>query len=125
MTSYSSGNISVDRDFARFGSKTSAITKINTVDVRVVPPKRGLAFILIVIGVLIFLGNLAPGNQAVGGFVTAAMFMGAGALLWMNAKPLYQLFLMTSSSEVQAYESKDQSEIMELRHAVESKMVGR
>lgn len=115
MTSYQKGDISVDRDFARLGSKSYAINKINTVDVRERPAKQSTAVSVLIVGLLCFWLNSWLGIAVVA----------LGIYLWAKAKPSYRLFLMTSSNDVQAYESNDRSEVMELRYAIEGAMTGR
>ena len=123
MNAYQRGNISVDRDFARFGAKSYAINKINTVEVREEPAKLGWVWVLGLVGAFLIIGNL--GDFSLIGFLIAVAFCAAAYFVWRNARPTYRLFLMTSSSEVQAYESQDGEEIMGLRNAVEAAMVGR
>jgi len=126
--SFVRGNISVDRDFARFGAKSYAINKINTVEVREEPAKKGMAYLLLGLGALILigsLGSLGSPDAGAGGFIFGFILLGLGVFALKRAHALYRLFLMTSSNEVQAYESKDQVEIMELRSAVEAAMMGR
>jgi hypothetical protein len=120
---YQRGNISVDRDFARFGAKSYAINKINTVEVREEPAKLGASYVLGFLGIIILLPNM--GDFSLTGVLVALGFCAAAYFVWHNARPTYRLFLMTSSSEVQAYESQDRQEITGLRDAVEAAMIGR
>ncbi|WP_152569467.1 DUF6232 family protein [Sphingomonas ginsengisoli (ex An et al. 2013)] len=95
---------------------------MNTVEIREQQPRHGAATLLVGVGAIVLLGNLAPGNQ---GWMVAAIFLALGAYLWIKAKAVYRLFLMTSSNKVQAYQSKDASETTALRQAVEGAMMGR
>ncbi|WP_114227022.1 MULTISPECIES: DUF6232 family protein [Sphingomonas] len=125
MSIYNRGNIRVDRDFARFGSKSYAINKINTVDVRRQPPRRGWGYVALAFAVLLFLGNSAPGNRNSTVSIIALVLFVISLAIFLTAKASYRLFLMTSSNAVQAYESKDEGEVIELRDAIEGAMVGR
>ncbi len=125
-------NITVDNDFARFGSKSYAINKINTVEVRERKPHdRALAFIFGAVGALCLIGAIQKINVLdVGSAVTYLAFtllLGWAAYwAWKRAEIIeYQLFLMTSSSSTQAYISRDGEEVMNLRDSIESAMVAR
>lgn len=124
-------NISVDKDFARFGSKSYAINKINTVEVRERKP-HGQAGMFI-FGLLAFLfgmsglANLTSPegpSGAVTSIIIAAVLGFITYRLWVKSKIVeYQLFLMTSSSEAQAITSQDGEMIDELRRKIETAMV--
>ena len=121
--SYSNGIVSVDQNFDRFASKSYAINKINTVDVRENNPHG--------IGLAIIYGLLAAGCAwaaisagSVGTFVVAVLFAYLTMWAWRRSKIVdYHLYLMTSSSSTQAYTTRDPAEIMDLRNAIESAMV--
>ena len=125
--------ISVDRDFARFGSKSYAINKINTVDVRERKPfGMGAA---IICGIICFfclmgaLGTVSDPNARGGAVVSLLIGAFFGWLTyrsWMKSQIVeYQLFLMTSSSEAQAFTSRDADEVFGLREQIEAAMAGR
>lgn len=125
--------VSVDRDFARFGSRSFAINKINTVEVRARRPHGQNAFfgwgLLAAITLLLFAGG-DRGPAARGGTVFAIIFAGLFGFLafraWKRSKIVeYQLFLMTSSQAVQAIRSEDASMIDGLRDRIERTMSGR
>ena len=124
------GGISVDKDFARFGSKSYAINKINTVEVRERQPYGlGSAVICGLIGLAavgIGRGQMNTHNGSPAGMiVVGVMFLGLTVWLWKRSTIVeYQLFLMTSSSEAQAYTSRDQDEVLSLRDSIEAAMVG-
>ena len=128
---YQRGQVTVDAHFARFGSKSYAIDKINSVDVRV--EKRAGCLWISVAAIAAILGLAAIGNsvsatangsgQGWGLFVVAAAF--AFILYRARPKPLYHLMLATSSGEVQATKSTDKEAIGELREAIEAAMAGR
>lgn len=121
--------VTIDEDFARFGAKSYAINKINSVEVRErAPHQRGGAIIAGVIGGLLVISGLGQGAGP-DGFNTTTIGIGAVFLAitywqWQRSKIReYQLFLMTSSSETQAYVSTDVNEIADLRSQIETAML--
>ena len=130
---YQNGDISIDDDFARFGSKSYAIDKINSVDVRSARTGSGCgAFLCGAVTVLLALfgvaGWTAPNGHTFGGIAlaVAALF---GFLSWRSYQAakivIYTLYLTTSSNEGQATQSIDQDEISAMRAAVEMAMAAR
>ena len=117
-------SVSVDRDFARFGAKTYAINKINSVEVRARHP-HGTAWMFLcglvaLIGLLSFLGSADAFS-----FGLAVVFGPLAYMAWKRSKIIeYQLFLMTSSSEAQALTSRDADMIQSLRNRIEAAMIG-
>lgn len=130
---YQNGDIAIDDDFARFGSKSYAIDKINSVDVRSAKVGTGCgAFLLGAIAVACALigvaGWTAPNGHTFGGIALAlaALF---GLLAWRSSRAAnvmnHTLFLTTSSNEGQATQSTDLQEIQAMRSAIESAMAAR
>ena|SRR5689334_6895961 len=123
--------VSVDRDFARFGQKSYAINKINSVEVREVRPNRpDGAVILGIIAAGLLIVGISQFSESIGaGFtwVFIGILVGAfAAMLWKNSQIIeYRLFLMTSSSEAQAFASLDSDEVYGLRDRIEAAMTGR
>lgn len=121
--------VSVDRDFARFGKKSYAINKINSVEVRERQPYgQGSAFVYGLLGLVCLLAGLS-GELEAGGRVMWLLLCGLFGYLayraWVRSKIVeYQLFLMTSSSEAQALVSRDGDMIEGLRDRIESAMAG-
>ena len=120
--------VRIDEDFARFGSKSYAINKINSVDVRVRKPHGvGLA-ILFALGAFLFVVSGAdqlgkPDSVAPTSFVLGAVLGGLSAWLFKRSTIReYHLFLMTSSSEAQAFVSRDEGEVATLRDEIETAM---
>ena len=114
--------VSVDRDFARFGNKSYAINKINSVEVRERSPHSQNAALGWGLLAVIFLLSALGGG---GGFASfLALVFGALAYwAWQRSKVReYQLFLMTSSSEAQAIVSRDSNHILSLRETIEQAM---
>jgi hypothetical protein len=126
--------VSIDRDFARFGSKSFAINKINTVDVQARRPHSQNAFfgwgLAAAISLLLFAGGSENPNAGGGGTALAvflcALFGFLAFRAWKRSKIVeYQLFLVTSSGAVQAIKSEDASMIDGLRDRIERAMTGR
>ena len=118
-------SVSVDRDFARFGAKSYAINKINSVEVRERHPHGLTAMylwgLLALVCVLAAVGG--GGANSIGLAVLFAVF---SYFAWKRAQIVeFQLFLMTSSSEAQAISSRDGDMIQALRDRIESAMTGR
>ena len=124
--------VSVDRDFARFGSKAYAINKINTVDVTAKRPHSQNAFfgwgLLAVFCLLVFAGGEKSGvnNGLAVGLFLCALFGFLAYRAWKRSKIIeYYLMLVTSSHSVQAIKSQDSAYIEDLRDRIERAMVGR
>ena len=123
---YNEGSITVDRNFARFGSKSYAINKINTVDVRSSKPHGLGPVILFGILALLFASVAKTAAEAGGAepFVGIAVIC-AGVAVWSWTKTKiveYKLYLMTSSAETQALTTRDQEVVLALRDAIEIAM---
>lgn len=116
-------SVTVDDDFARFGGKSYAINKINSVEVRKRHPYGQSAAFLCGLITIIFLFASA-GSPA---FIVLALVFGfLTYLAWRRAKIVeYQLFLMTSSSEAQAFVTRDGEEVQALRDKIERAMTRR
>ena len=116
--------VSVDQNFARFGLKTFAINKINSVEVRARRPFGSGPMVGWGCVAIIALATTGDGLGAVGYLIA----LGAGYFAyraWAKTKVVeYQLFLMTSSSEAQAFASNDGKLIGNLRDRIESAMAG-
>lgn len=120
--------VSIDRDFARFGNKSFAINKINTVEVVSRRPYSQNAFfgwgLLAAISLLLFVGGSVAASLLA--LLLVAFFSFLGFRAWQRRKILeYQLFLVTSSGAVQAIKSEDSSMIAGLRDKTEQAVAGR
>lgn len=121
-------SVYVDDDFARFGNKSYAINKINSVEVRERQPHgRGGAILCAILAVLCamsFFGSLsAPDGPVTFMLVGAAVFGFLAYRGFQKAKIReYRLFVMTSSSEAQAFVTRDEGEVYSLRDEIESAM---
>jgi hypothetical protein len=124
--------VSVDRDFARFGSKAYAINKINTVDVTYrYPHRRGAVFgwgLLAAMSLLIFAGGDKSGvnNGSAVGLLLSLLFAFLAYRAWKRSNIVeYCLMLVTSSHSVQAIKSQDSDFIQGVRDRIERAMTGR
>lgn len=121
--------VTVDKKFARFGEKSYAIDKINTVEVRSINPYgNGWAFICMIISLSFSYGAYRlyqDGDSPKIPIFICIFFAIAAYRLWIMSKIVeFQLFLMTSSTSLQAYSSFDRAEISDLRNRIESAMAG-
>ena len=122
------GNVQIDDKFARVGSKSYAINKINSVDVRSHRPHGQavvyVAGLLALIFVLAALGSMSVPDGSPGVSLVLAALCGFWAYwAWQRSKIVeYQLFLMTSSSEAQAFVTRDRDEVVALRQHIEKAM---
>lgn len=127
---YQSDDVTVDDNFARVGSKSYAINKINSVDVRSkkIKGKWGWFFwwLLAIFAAFPTLVMLITGQagEAVAMLVITALFgyFGWKSYQQRHATYSYELFLMTSSSEVQAFVTNDKNNVLALRRAIEDAM---
>ena len=128
---YQNGDVSIDDDFARFGSKSYAIDKITSVDVRGQERQAGCGpVVLIIIGV--FIGLAAAGMFAddtkqaiVTGLVAVVLILWGSRLQTKKRLTDYTLLLTTSSAEVQATQTTDGDEVAKMRAAIEAAMVAK
>ena len=128
---YKDGDVSIDETFARFGSKSYAIDKINSVDIRH-KVRGGCAWVFAgIIGLFLLLMAIFAGKD--GSFASAVVIggLGLGALYWALRAHResevcdYTLYLTTSSSEAQAMQTTDRDEIHLMRAAIESAMAAK
>ena len=116
--------VTVDRDFARFGNKSYATNKINSVEVRSRHPHgQGAMFVWGLLGIISPL--TAVGGAGIGYFLVGIVCCLLAFFAWRKSQIVeYQLFLMTSSSEAQAISSLNGEMIQRLRNRIESAMSG-
>lgn len=125
--------VTVDGDFARFGDKSYAINKINSVEVRETAPFK-MGCVVAIVGAAAAIAALAGlGAATSGDGGTAAMMLLFAAIFgwlchWAYQRGKvrdYSLVLMTSSSEAQAFTSRNREEVDSLRLRIEKAMTGR
>lgn len=123
--------ISIDDDFARFGSKSYAINKVNSVEVRAGPASGRLGAIVWSVlaaffGLVTIVGLAAP-DRVIGAVLflaglTALFAWRAVAGFKRAGRRDYFLVLTTSSAEAQAFTSTDEHEVIALRDQIEAAM---
>lgn len=126
MSTYQRDHITVDENFARFGSKSYAINKITSVDVRLEEVKKSAWVVFAIISALFLmagLGSLATGFQPSSFVIAAVSGAIAFALYQSRLTRTYHLLLATASGEVQATKSPDPDAIAELRDAIERQII--
>ena len=124
--------ISVDKDFARFGGKAYAINKINSVEVQERHPYSRNAWfgwgLLAFICAIPALGQIAQptgSNASMPLLFLTALFGFLAYRAWVRSKIVeYQLLLRTSSRDAQALTSLDGDLIESLRDRIERAMAG-
>ncbi|WP_207105798.1 DUF6232 family protein [Sphingomonas sp. CFBP 8760] len=128
MTYVNSGvpiaGVNVDNDFARFGGKSYAINKINSIEVRETAASgRAVAIISGIVSGIFLIVLLASGLTL--GPLIAAIIYGTFSWLYWNKseKREYRLYLMTSSAETQAFITRDYHEVHALRQRIETAML--
>jgi hypothetical protein len=115
---YKGPDVTVDRDFARFGSKSYAIDKITSTDVKTTHPYSGCGIGLMLVA--LFCLFLAIGGFKAGIFIALA---GGVAAIWLMMRQSFSLVIVTSASEVNAYQSTDKDLISTVKEAVETAMI--
>lgn len=118
--------VEVDDDFARFGSKSYAINKITSVEIRQSDgePSGCAVFLILVTAVLALFAMFSLPTGLVFPGIPAALIGWWGYHLYKKTKRIeYKLFLITTASEAQAYSTFDEGEVLELRSKIESAMV--
>lgn len=126
---YQNGDITIDNNFARFGAKSFAINKINSVEVRSQTVPGSKAWLVFAVLAALFAINVIVryfnGEDTNGSFWAAAVLGVLSAATWgkRHAVTTHRLFLVTSSAEAQAFATHDWTDITELRTAIEDAMV--
>lgn len=126
---YQWDDITIDDNFARFGAKSFAINKINSVEVRseTVPGSRAYLVFWVLAGMFVIsmLWTLINGENATTPFVAACVLGLLGFATWEKRHDVttHKLFLVTSSAEAQAFITRDWDSIAEMREAIEAAMV--
>lgn len=127
---FNKNGVSVDQHFVRSGGKSYAINKINSVEVRkkVKAGSKGwlIAWICAGFMALVGFGMFSDGLNGTLALVIAAGLALAGYSSFKKRNPTttFELYLMTSSSEVQAFTTDDATTMRELRDAIEQAMIG-
>ena len=131
MKTYQRGHVIVDDNFARFGSKSYAINKITSVDVRVHEKRRSGWLAFGIVGILFLLAGLGSLAEPEKGSALTLIVLG-GVCMFMAVKGFskrltrsYELMLATAAGEVQATTATDGDSIQELRDVIEGRIAAR
>lgn len=122
--------VTVDRDFVRSGSKSYAVNKINTVEVRQRRPYGAYNWIVWAVIASVFLYYTYDTAHKIDLGLAWPLFLAAlvywfAFRSWKRAKIVeYDLYLVTSSGAVQATKSRDSQAIFALRERIEKAISG-
>lgn len=130
MTTYTRGHVTVDESFARFGSKSYAINKITSVDVRVHEKSSSGWLIFGIVAALVIIAGLGQIKTDVGAavgtmVVGAALFIPAVLMYPKRISRTYTLLLATAAGEVQALAGANGEAMQELRDAIETRIAAK
>lgn len=129
---YRNGYISIDTSFARFGSKSYAIDKINSVEIRAQKRPGGCSgIIMLLLGVALAIAGVGAliGHDAKS--AATGLIIGIVLIVWAlriqrSSRIVdYTLVLTTSSAEAQAIRTTDRDEVEQVRDAIETAMAGK
>lgn len=115
----------IDADFAKFGNKSYAISRPNSVKVRKCHPAALAAtavfsFLAVVAFCCVVLDSPFGLSLLL---IMTPIFSGAAYWSWSQYRKVqYSLYVTISSREAQAYVSRDEDEVLNLRHQVEAFM---
>lgn len=93
MSSHLKRAADVDHGFARFDPNDDAVRKVRALEVSRPQSRGGLALLLILFDVCIFLVDPASGDADTTAFAVAALLVGAGTVLWVAAEVIHPLLL--------------------------------
>lgn len=129
---YEHEGVSVDRDFARFGSTSYSIAQITSVEMREVERAGGNVLIMaacVLAGLFcLFVALGAWANESGGGVIISLILAAAAFKVAYSSRPqpeapCWRLYLTTSSGQAQAFASDVPEEVLYLRDAIEQAMV--
>ena len=109
------GNITVTQSRFIVDSKTFAMRNISSVQVGVIPAKRGFGILLILIGIILLVSN----DTRTGGIVVIAI----GALFAYLPKDQFTVRISTNAGESDSLMSKDRQFIQKIVDALNEAMV--
>jgi hypothetical protein len=124
---YQRGEVSVDRNFARFGEKSYAINKLTSVQVRdeEKPASSAGAWFIVLALILAMVGLLDGSLAAIVLCLVLAVASGSwGYLALVGSKPrrTYRLVLVSAATEIHAHVTEDRADLLQLRDAIEKAM---
>lgn len=123
---FNNGHVTVDRNFVRVGSKSYAVDKIGSIDIRTRrEPASQLPYAFWLAAAVCVAIGVNSRRLDVG--LLALVLAGVGFVLKERSRPKvsHSLVLLTTAGETQAFESSDMEEICDVRDAIEAAMVSR
>ncbi|WP_276120362.1 DUF6232 family protein [Pararhizobium qamdonense] len=118
-TFFNQNDVKIDKNLARFGTTSYPIANIGSVSVK----KLGAGGQAPIGGLIALFGiylALLQHKTALGvGMIVV------GVVMYYLAKPKYAILLRTSSGDQQAFESKNESLVSEIKNALETAIVTR
>lgn len=115
---FNQDNVSVSNSRFIVNGQTYAMSNVTSVKSGVTPPNRGVAVLLILIGLICFLGSGTA-------YIIGIGLIFAGVIAWSSAKAEYSVILNTSAGENQALTSEDNLYIEKVIHALNTAIVSR
>lgn len=103
-------------------SQTYAMSGITSVKMYREPPQRGLAVLMLIVGVILFVGGLGAGTRMA---IFGLCIGGVGVALIYAAKAKYHVVLKTASGEAQALTSVDMAFIRRVVDGLNASIVHR
>jgi hypothetical protein len=126
---YRSGNVVITSSRAEFAGKTYAMANVTSVKMEEVPPDRGCATWLAILGAIGLFGGCAALSEGVDGggiaLLAAIALIAAGGFWLYSLKPTYKVVLGSAWGEVSAMESPDQGDIASIINAIKKAIVER
>jgi uncharacterized membrane protein YiaA len=122
-TIYEQHSIKITNLRAVFGEKTYSVANITSVEAKTIAPSMGLAFIIFVVGIVLFLVGVANFKENLSYIIWS---IGCFVLFYFmnrSAKPTYTVSLTTASGEVKATESGDQQTIKQIVEALNTAII--
>jgi hypothetical protein len=123
---FNNGMVSVDEHFVRVGSKSYAVDKIGSIDVRnrFIKGSSGYIIAWVVAAVTAVLA-IVHRSEGYAVFALIVAIAGLPSFRKRHSQTFFSLVLLTNAGETQAFESTDSEEIMDIRDAIERAMIRR
>jgi hypothetical protein len=105
------------------GNVTYAMGNITSVKKSTEPPHRGLAMLLIAIGIASLL--FAASDKNAGIFVLGVVLVLVGGVMWRGARPTYGILIASASGESTPLTSRNKERIEKIIQAVNEAIIHR
>lgn len=122
--------VRISKQRAVFGGNTYAMSQVSAVSLQTVPPSRGGAVTMIVVGSLLMLlgGGMGLAESVFGGVVfggSGVALLIAGIVMYEQAKPSYVIVLSTSGGQVQALAAPTLPQLQPVHDALQEALIQR